>query len=245
MPAVRFVDVVLEGFFDLRRQVDDRPVVPQRLSRGDDPGGELVERRNDVRPVLDGVLARDRDDPALPALLHRHADAVARDQPPTLVGDDVGALFQVQRLVRRAGERVGLLPQRLAIAEHAELLAPQPLAGDVAHLLQEPQVTPLGFRCRVGPLEDLDQPVLLLVVLQCPQDQQVLGRVAFAVAVGGARIRRDQQRLTGVGDPLDQFRVADAVLGVVVQHRRGGVDVILQLQLAVFVQQPHRPAGGG
>ena len=50
---------------------------------------------------------------------------------------------------------IGLGPQRAAVAKIAELAVLEPLAGQLAHLLDELQIAALRCRLRIGPLENL------------------------------------------------------------------------------------------
>ncbi len=91
--TVRLVDVVFQRFFDLRRQILRRSVVPQRFARGHDSCGQIVQCGNDVGTILDRVLAADRLHFALAAFFDRHTDSVTANQTSTVVGDDVCRFF--------------------------------------------------------------------------------------------------------------------------------------------------------
>ncbi len=111
--------------------------------------------------------------------------------------------------MRGSCERIGLLPKCLAITQLLQLLTPQPLGRQLAHLLQETEVASLSIGRGVGTLKDFDQTVLLSVVLECPEAKQVSGWISFGVAVGRSRVGWNQQRLPAIGDTLNQSRVPD------------------------------------
>ena len=96
--------------------------MPKRFAGRHDSCRQIVQCGDNVGSILNRVLTTDRLDLAFASLFDRHADAVTTNQPSALVGDDVCRLLQVQRLVRRASKRIGLLPKRLTIAQRPQLL---------------------------------------------------------------------------------------------------------------------------
>ena len=184
---VRFVDVLLDGLLDLRGHVLRVARVPDRIARGHYCRRQAGQQADGVGTLVENVLPADGLDDALVALANRHADAVALDQPPPLVGDRVGRFDRFERGMDRAGEILQPRPQHLAVGEMPQLMALEKIGGQFAHLQQESQIAALRRYAHVAPLEDLDQA------------HQSPGRSATAPAPGGIRsgwppVRRPQCR---------------------------------------------------
>ena len=160
----------------------------------------LLSMHRDVRALVERVLAADGFDRAAAAAADRHAHAVAADQPPAFVGDRVGRLPHVELFVRGARERFQLLPQRLLFGQMPQPAGLQKVAGELAHLQQEPQVAALRGDARAGSLKDFHDALRALVVVHRREHEQEVGRVGgrLFVAVGRvarAGMRRDQRAL--------------------------------------------------
>ena len=138
-----------------------------------------------------------------------------------------------------ARELFQLRPERLPIAESPQPPRLEIVAGQVAHLQQEPQVAALHGRAAAGPLENLDDALRFLVALERAQHEQKVGRIAPFAVVAGAGVRPDQHALAGAGDPRQQMAVA--VLGFLAFSQPGLVqlDLIDELDPALG----HRPNG--
>ena len=154
---VCFVDVLLHGVLDLRGQIAGVAGVPYGVAGGDHRRGQLAQQADGVRTLVEKVLAADGLDLTGRSLADRHAQPVAFDQPPPLVGDRVGGFARVQRGVDRAGEILQLGPKRLAVRKVTQLMALEEVGGQLAHLPEEPQITLLRARPDFGTLEHLDQ----------------------------------------------------------------------------------------
>jgi hypothetical protein len=147
----------------------------------------LPEQRDHIRTVVERVLPAHRFHDTFAAALDRNRHTVAAEHPPTFVDDQVARFTNVEAFVHRAGELIGLGPQRMAVAEIAELAVFEPLARQLAHLLQESQVAPLSGRLSVGPLEDFDQAVDAAIVSHGGHDEQLPRGVGAHSLVSAAR----------------------------------------------------------
>ena len=87
------------------------PVVSLLQKRYPEARVGVVARGCDVRALVERVLSADCLDDATPTALHRHAHAVAADEPASLVGDRIGGHANVECLVYCSGEVVDLAPQ--------------------------------------------------------------------------------------------------------------------------------------
>ena len=246
--GMRLVDVFLHGVLDLRRQIARVAGVPHRVAAADDRRGQLVQQPHRVRTLIKQVLAADGLDLALLPPADRHADAIALDQPPALVGDRIGRLARIQRGVDRPGKILQLGPQRLAMGEVAKLVALQEVAGQLAHLHEEPQITLLRARPGLGTLEDLDQAHRLQVGLQQAEDQEELGRIGrhrFSIEridLARPRVRRHQHPLAAGQGLVEQPGVLGLMLLALAEPRLLEVDLVLERELPLGVQRPHGPA---
>ena len=236
--GVRFVDVFLDGVFDLGWEIAAVAGVPHRVAAGHDRRGQTVEQHDGVGPFVKGVLAADRLDVAFPALADGDADPVAIDQPPAFVGDGEGRLVRIETGVDRAGKILQLRPHGLAIGEVPQAVRLEKVRSQLAHLQQEPQIPTLGTDGGVGTLKDLDQPSLLAVGPHGTHDQQIIGGVAPFVFVGRAAMGRHQRAFAAVDHAVQQPAVL--LLGRLVarQVRRLEIDLMLEFQLAGVVDRP-------
>jgi len=174
---LRLVDVLLDYVLDLRGHLPGITGVPDRLSRGHHHLGQLPEQPDGVGAFLEHVLAADGLDRTLTSFGHRQAHPIALDQPAAFVGDGVGRLADVQAGVHGPGKLLQPRPEGLAIGQAPQLPRPKIIAGQFAHLQGKPQISPLGLRGGVGPLEDLQHADRLQVRPQRGQHQQVVGRI--------------------------------------------------------------------
>ena len=187
-------------------------------------------------------LAADRLDHAAIALADGHADAVALDQPPPLVGDRVGRLDRLQRGMDGAGEILQPGPEDLPVGEVPQLAALEEIAGPLAHFQQEAEIAALHGRPGVVPLQHLDHAHHFHFGPQGGQHEQEIGGVGRLVACTRARMRRRQypfrrgHRLVEQAGVLGLGRLVVAEVGLL------EVDLILQGQLAFLVDRPDGPA---
>jgi len=142
--------------------------MPERLARlGHDPH-EGLDRLHGGGPPFDRFLAADRLEPQLVPSLHEHADAVAADDPPGLVGEYERGMDRIEPFVHGPTEPLDLGQGRLLLVERDELLllatSLQVAAGGHRQLLQEPHESPLDVLRRRhlgvvdrGMMEDLDE----------------------------------------------------------------------------------------
>ena len=241
---VRFVDVLLHGVFDLGGHVSGVAGVPDRIAGGHHRRGQLVQQPHGIGPLVEQVLAADGLDPAPLAPAQRHADPIAIDQPPPLIGDRIGGIAGIEAGVNRVREIFQPGPEDLAIGEVAKLVTLQKVAGQLAHLHQEPQVPLLDVEFHRRSLEDLHHPHRLQVSLQRPQHQQAIGGVGGlpVVFVAATRMWRHEHPLAAGEGLLQQSAVPGLVVFVIAEPGFLDVDLILQRQPALVVDRPDRSA---
>ncbi len=239
---VRLVDVFLHGLFDLRGHVLGVARIPDRFAAGHHRRGQSPQQADRVGTLVEDVLAADRLDHAAIALADGHADAVALDQPPPLVGDRVGRLDRLQRGMDGAGEILQPGPEDLPVGEVPQLAALEEIAGPLAHFQQEAEIAALHGRPGVVPLQHLDHAHHFHFGPQGGQHEQEIGGVGRLVACTRARMRRRQypfrrgHRLVEQAGVLGLGRLVVAEVGLL------EVDLILQGQLAFLVDRPDGPA---
>ena len=148
-----------------------------------------------------------------------------------------------------AGERFQLRPD-LLLADHLPQLVVAGVAGgEPGHAHQELQEAALRVGAAVGVLPDLDQAGALLVHDDRGQEDEEIGGVdggrAVALGLAQAAMRRQHTGL-GAGDRLaEQLVVAFAPFLGPVQADLAHVNLILELEVALLGQQPHRAGRGG
>ena len=107
-----------------------------------------------------------------------------------------------------ARERFQLFPQRLLFGEVPQPAGLQKVAGELAHLQQEPQIAALRGDPRAGPLKDFHDALRALVVVHRREHQQEVGRVGGGVFVAVGRVAgagmRGNQRALGALQHLVQ-----------------------------------------
>ena len=204
--------------------------------------GQPAQEPHRVGPLVEQVLPADGLDGAPVPLADRHAHPVALDQAPALVGDGVGGLAGMEAGVDLTGEFLQLRPEDLAVGEVSELAALEKVARQIAHLLDEPQVSFLDGGPGLGALEDLQDPDHFQLGLQCPEDQQVVGRIGPLFAVLGPGVRRDHQALAGGHDFVQQPGVVDLLLFIGFgKPCLLEVDLVLQGQPSLVAHRPDDP----
>ena len=167
----------------------------------------LLKQHGDVRSLVESVLAADGLDRATAAAANRHAHAVASDQPPAFVGDRVRRLRA--RRVFRGHVRVNVSSCSHSVCFSERCRKPaglQKVAGEFAHLQQEPQIATLRGDSRARSLKDLDDALRALVVEHRREHEQEVGRVGgglFVVVscVSRAGVRRDERAFGAVATP--------------------------------------------
>ena len=92
---------------------------------------------------------------------HKNGRPIFQSTP--FVRDSVGRFAKIQTLVNLTRELIRLSPEGMTIRELTQLLGLQPLTGQFAHLFNEPQVTALRCRRRIGSLKNLDQAFYLAI----------------------------------------------------------------------------------
>ncbi len=121
--------------------------------------------------------------------------------------------------MNRLGEPFQLAPQRFPVGKVPQLPRGQVPPRQLAQLQHEPQVAPLSHRAGAGTLENLHQPVTLLVRRQGGQDQQVFGRVARLLVVFRPGVRRHQHPVGLVNRSAQQAAVPRLSLRIASQAR--------------------------
>ena len=238
------VHVILHGVFNLRRQIARIARIPERFAGRHHRRRQAVKQHDGIRTFVERVLAADRLDLALLAAADRHADAVAFDQPASLVGDRIGRLARVQAGVRRTREILELVPQRLPVGEVPQLARLEKVARQIAHLKQELQVAALRGGRRTRTLENLDDAASLLVHLDGAENQQEIAGIGRLAVLPVARVRLHQSAFAAGQHLLEQLTMAGHILLVVRQAGFTQVALVLKFQAPPLVEDPDGAANG-
>ena len=241
--GVRVVDVFLHGLFDLRRHI--RRVA--RIPTASPPTITFVASLVSNMTVL--LRVSKVSCPLMASILHfrpRHSATVSRSQSinrrPSLA--IVKATSRGSRLPWTERVNCSRTPHRgLPVGEMLQLPVLEIVGCKLAHLLQESQVTALGFHRRVGPLKDFDDALGLAANPHRSQHEQVIGRVG--ALIGAARMRRNQLPPHPAEYALHQPAMIDQVFLLVRHPRFAEVDLILKFQPATLARRPDRTAHGG
>lgn len=184
------------------------------------------------------------------ALANRHADPVALDQPPALVGDGVGGLAGVERGVDHAREILQLGPEHLPGRKMPQLVAFQEIAGQFAHLREEPEIALLRGRPGIGSLENFDQAKGLDVGFQQAEQQEEFRRVrhrgfvADLDQIARPGVRRNHHPFAASKHFVEQPAVLGLLLLVVAKVRVLDIDLVLEGQPAFGIDRPDGAADG-
>ena len=100
--GVCFVNIVLDGVFDLRWQVVRGAGVPKRFAATHHGRGKFAKQRDGVRTHVHGVLTANGLNLAFVSTTNRDAHAVATNQATAFVGDRVSRGLGIEAFMHKS-----------------------------------------------------------------------------------------------------------------------------------------------